>query len=64
MVRTFPYIMAEVGDADFWLSAIDSFEKPTPKSGAITEAEATSWVNALHEAPERGVLFGASNHYT
>jgi ubiquinone/menaquinone biosynthesis C-methylase UbiE len=64
MVRVFPYIMAEVGEGDFWLSAIASFEKLAPKSGAMTEAEATSWANALHEASNEGVFFGASNYYT
>ena len=64
MVRTFPYIMAEVGKGDFWLSGIDSFEKLAPKSGAMTEAEATSWANALHRASDEGVFFGASNYFT
>ena len=64
MIRTFPYIMAEVGEGDYWLSAIDSFEKLAPKSGAMTEAEATSWANALHQAADKGVFFGASNYYT
>jgi ubiquinone/menaquinone biosynthesis C-methylase UbiE len=64
MVRTFPYIRAEVGEGDFWLSAIDSFEKLAPKSGAMTEAEATGWANALHRASDEGVFFGASNYYT
>jgi ubiquinone/menaquinone biosynthesis C-methylase UbiE len=64
MIRTFPYIMAEVGKGDFWLSAIDSFEKLAPKSGAMTEAEATSWAIALHKASDQGVFFGASNYYT
>jgi ubiquinone/menaquinone biosynthesis C-methylase UbiE len=64
MVRTFPYIMAEVGEGDFWLSAIDSFEKLAPQSGAMTEAEATGWANALHRASDEGVFFGASNYYT
>ena len=64
MIRTFPYIMAEVGEGDFWLSAIDSIEKLAPKSGAMTEAEATSWVNALYQASDDGVFFGASNYYT
>lgn len=64
MIRTFPYIMAEVGEGDFWLSAIDSFEKLAPKSGVMTEAEATGWANALHKASDRGVFFGASNYYT
>jgi hypothetical protein len=64
MVRTFPYIMAEVGEGEFWLSGIDSFEKLAPKSGAMSEAEATSWAKALHEASDGGVFFGASNYYT
>jgi ubiquinone/menaquinone biosynthesis C-methylase UbiE len=64
MVRSFPYVMAEVGEGDFWLSGIDSFEKLAPKSGAMTEAEAASWANALHEASDEGVFFGASNYYT
>ena len=64
MVRMFSYIMAEVGEGDFWLSAIDSFEKLAPKSGAMTEAEATSWANALHKASDKGVFFGVSNYYT
>jgi ubiquinone/menaquinone biosynthesis C-methylase UbiE len=64
MVRNFPYTMAEVGKGDFWLSAIDSFEKLAPKSGAMTEADATSWANALHRASDDGVFFGASNYYT
>src|SRR5215218_9635116 len=64
MVRVLPYIMAEVGEGDFWLSAIDAFGKLAPKSGAMTEAEASSWANALHEASEEGVYFGASNYYT
>jgi ubiquinone/menaquinone biosynthesis C-methylase UbiE len=40
MIEIFPYLMAEVGKGDLWLSAIDSFEKLAPKSGAMTEAEA------------------------
>ncbi len=64
MIRTFSYIMADVGKGDFWLSAIDSFEKLAPKSGAMTEEEATSWANALHKASDEGVFFGASNYYT
>jgi hypothetical protein len=42
----------------------DSFEKLAPESGAMTEAEAASWANALHEASDEGVFFGASNYYT
>jgi ubiquinone/menaquinone biosynthesis C-methylase UbiE len=64
MIQIFPYIMAEVGEGDFWLSGIDSFEKLAPKSGAMTEDEATRWANALRSASDEGVFFGASNYYT
>src|SRR5215207_3538622 len=64
MLRMFPYIMVEVGKGDFWLSRIDTYEKLAPKSGVITEEEATSWANALHKASIRGVFFGASDYYT
>ena len=60
MIRAFPYVMAEVGDGNFWLSGIDSFEKLAPRSGQMTEAEATNWANALHEASDNSVFFGAS----
>ncbi|HSL00757.1 MAG TPA: methyltransferase domain-containing protein [Rubrobacteraceae bacterium] len=64
MIQTFAYIMAEVGEGDFWLSGIDSFERLAPRSGAMTEEEATSWARALHRASDFGVFFGASNFYT
>jgi hypothetical protein len=64
MIRMFPYIMVEVRKGDFWLSGIDTYEKLAPKSGVITEEEATSWANALHKASIRGVFFGASDYYT
>jgi hypothetical protein len=33
-----------------------SFEKLAPKSGAMTEAEATDWANVLHRASDEGVF--------
>jgi hypothetical protein len=64
MIRMLPYIMVEVGQGGFWLSAISAYEKLAPKSGVMTEEEATSWANALYKASDRGVFFGASNYYT
>jgi ubiquinone/menaquinone biosynthesis C-methylase UbiE len=63
MMRMFPYTMVEVGKGDFWLSGIDAYEKLAPKSGAMTEEEATSWANALHKASDQKGFFGASNYY-
>jgi hypothetical protein len=64
MIGMFAYVMAEAGEGDFWLSAIDAYEKLAPRSGQMTEAEAASWAKALHEASDGGVFFGASNYYT
>ena len=56
MDRMFPYTMVEVGKGDFWLSGIDAYEKLAPKSGTMTEEEATSWANALHKSSDQGVF--------
>lgn len=63
LVASFPYVLAEVGKADFWLPAIESFRKLMPAAGAMTETEATAWADRLIQASESGVFFGASNYY-
>ncbi len=63
LVASFPYVLAEVGQADFWLPAIDSFRKLMPTAGAMTEAEAGAWADRLLQASESGLFFGASNYY-
>ena len=47
LVTSFPYILAEVGKADFWAPAIESFRRLVPKSGAMTEQEANAWAESL-----------------
>ncbi len=64
MVRVFPYVMADVGTADFWLSGIESFRKLVPNSGALTEQEAAQWLNSLVRDSDENVFFGACNFYS
>jgi len=64
MVTAMPYVVAEVGKADFWLSGIASFQRLIPKAGVMTEAEADLWADALRADSEAGVFFGASNYYS
>jgi ubiquinone/menaquinone biosynthesis C-methylase UbiE len=64
MVRVFPYVMADVGKADFWLSGVESFRKLAPKSGALTDEEAEQWFNSLARDSEEEVFFGACNFYS
>ena len=63
LVASFPYVLAEVGKADFWLPAIESFRKLMPTAGAMTAAEASAWGDRLTHASESGLFFGASNYY-
>jgi ubiquinone/menaquinone biosynthesis C-methylase UbiE len=63
LVATFPYIVAEVGKADFWAPAIESFRRLLPKSGVMTEQEADAWADGLRIDSVDGVFFGASNYY-
>jgi ubiquinone/menaquinone biosynthesis C-methylase UbiE len=63
LVASFPYIVAEVGEADFWRPAIESFCKLMPAAGAMTEAEASAWADRLLQASASGLFFGASNYY-
>jgi SAM-dependent methyltransferase len=63
IVASFPYIVAEVGKADFWVPAIESFRRLVPKSGAMTEQEANAWAESLRMDSVAGVFFAASNYY-
>ncbi len=64
LVASCPYILAEIGTADFWLSGIESFRRLIPKAGVMTEEEAGAWADALRADSEAGVFFGASNYYS
>lgn len=63
-VAFFPYILAEVGKADFWLSGIESFRRLIPRAGVMSEEEAGAWADARLNDSEDGVFFGASNYYS
>jgi hypothetical protein len=52
-----------VGRADFWVSAIESFRRLVPNSGAMTEQEANAWADTLVRDSAAGIFFGASNYY-
>lgn len=63
LVASFPYVVADVGKADFWASAVEVFRRLVPKSGAMTQPEADVWAEQLRLNSERGVFFAASNYY-
>ena len=59
----FPYILAEVGKAEFWASGIDSYFRLVIKSGMMTEEYMKDWAAGLVKDSEEGIFFGASNYY-
>lgn len=63
LVDAFPYVVAEIGRADFWESAIQSLEKLLPKAGAMTDDQASAWAAGMFRRSTDGTFFGASNYY-
>jgi ubiquinone/menaquinone biosynthesis C-methylase UbiE len=63
LVAAFAYVVADVGRADFWDSAIESFTRLLPKAGAMTEYQAAEWAGAISRRSDQGTFFGASNYY-
>lgn len=56
-----PYVLSEVGRADFWSSAIGAYCRLIPRAGVLGEEEANAWAAALRRDSEDGVFFGSSN---
>jgi ubiquinone/menaquinone biosynthesis C-methylase UbiE len=63
LVACFPHVLAEVGQAAFWSSAIEAYRRLIPRAGVMDEAAADAWAAALRESSDRGVFFGSSNYY-
>ncbi|MDH4247788.1 MAG: methyltransferase domain-containing protein [Deltaproteobacteria bacterium] len=62
-VACFPYVLAEIGKADFWLPGIESFKKIMPAAGEMSDQEAAAWAEGLMASSKEGTFFGASNYY-
>jgi len=63
LVAAFPYVVADVGRADFWESSVKSLVKLLPKAGAMTDSQAAEWAAAMFRRSDQGTFFGASNYY-
>jgi len=58
-----PYVLPEVGTADFWLSAVEAYRKLLPNAGVMTREEAEAWAARLRGDSDDGVFFASSNYY-
>ena len=63
LVRAFAYVVADIGTADFFAPAIESFRKLLPQSGVMAEADVNTWADARLNESAEGTFFGASNFY-
>lgn len=63
IVNSFSYVLAEMGQADFWVPALESFRKLIPNSGVMTTEEINQWVDARLQESKDNIFFGASNYY-
>jgi ubiquinone/menaquinone biosynthesis C-methylase UbiE len=64
LVTSMPYVVAEVGKADYWAALLNSLRVLLPKAGLITTEEVQAFVDAQFKASEDGTFFGAGNFYT
>lgn len=61
--RSFPYLVADIGRADFFAPTLQSFLKLLPKAGAMSERRVQDFVAAMTRRSDQGVFFGACNFY-
>jgi ubiquinone/menaquinone biosynthesis C-methylase UbiE len=64
LTASFSYVIADIGKADFWEPAIQSFVRLLPRAGAMSEVEAHAWADAMFNRSAHGVFFGACNYYS
>lgn len=62
-VAAFSHVLAEIGRADFWSTAIEAYRKLVVGSGAMSEERANAWATGLQNDSEAGVFFGACNYF-
>ena len=58
LVAAFPYVLADIGQADYWLASVESYRRLLPQGGTMTAEEADAWADALLQDSEAGVFFG------
>lgn len=64
LAAAFAYVVADIGKADFWAPALQSFVRLLPKAGAMTEGGAQTWVASMLRRSDQGQFFGATNFYS
>lgn len=61
--RTFPYLLSEIGEANFFADAFPSLPILLPKTGIADEAQVRSWIDQQMNNSAQGTFFGSINFY-
>jgi ubiquinone/menaquinone biosynthesis C-methylase UbiE len=64
LITSFSYVLSEVGTANYWASAIETYRKLMQKAGVMTEEDANEWASELRRDSQAGIFFGSCNYYT
>jgi len=64
LARSFAYMIADIGKADYFAPGIQALLRLLPSAGATTESEARDWVAAMIKRSDEGTYFGAANFYS
>ena len=62
LVAGFLSVVADIGKADFWVPALESFRRLVPQLGVMDEGAINAWVDARLRESAAGAFFGASNY--
>lgn len=62
-VAAFSHVLAEIGRAEFWATAIAAYRKLVVGAGAMSEEQANRWATELQNDAEAGVFFGSCNYF-
>ena len=63
LVATFSHVLAEIGRADFWSSAIEAYRRLVASTGAMPRQQADAWADRLRSDSDDGVFFGTCNYF-
>lgn len=62
-VAAFSHVLAEIGRAEFWSTAIEAYRKLVAGAGGMSEEQANAWATGLQNDSEAGVFFGSCNYF-
>ena len=64
IVDVFGNVIADIGKAAYWSSAIEAYRRMGPASGLVNADAAENWADRQKQYSDEGVFFGASVFYS